>query len=135
MKNNQANKVYLNQGGTQGGTEGQFNDSGQNLGTSDSYGVDLGDMDGDGDLDAFVLNENQTNTLYINQGGAQSGTEGQFMDRGLNLGSAASRSISICDVDGDGDLDAFVANRGEANKVWLNPEAYSSGDVITAILS
>ena len=35
---------------------GNFTDSGQSLGTSESVGVELGDVDGDGDLDAFVGN-------------------------------------------------------------------------------
>tara|TARA_Y100000031_G_scaffold121885_1_gene136532 strand:+ start:7 stop:525 length:519 start_codon:yes stop_codon:yes gene_type:complete len=35
------------------------------------------------------------------------------------LGSSDSLDVSQGDVDGDGDLDAFVANFG-ANKVWLN---------------
>ncbi len=38
------------------------------------------------------------------------------------LGSDASGGTSLGDVDGDGDLDAFVANNGQANRVWLNKD-------------
>ena len=31
-----------------------------------------------------------------------------------------SKSVSLVDVDGDGDLDAWVDNEGQANRVWLN---------------
>ena len=34
-----------------------FTDSGQSLGSSKSFGVELGDVDNDGDLEAFVTNE------------------------------------------------------------------------------
>ena len=36
-----------------------FVDSGQRLGSSNSYDVDFGDLDGDGDLDAFIVNSNE----------------------------------------------------------------------------
>ena len=28
--------------------------------------------------------------------------------------------MTLGDVDGDGDLDAFVANNGQSNRVWFN---------------
>ena len=43
-------EVWLNDG------TGQFGDSGQQLGNEAGTGVLLGDLDGDSDLDAFVLN-------------------------------------------------------------------------------
>ncbi|MCP4538116.1 MAG: hypothetical protein GY832_13325 [Chloroflexi bacterium] len=44
---------------------------------------------------------------------------GFFIDSGQLLGSTTSRSVSLTDVDGDGDRDAIIANNG-TNKVWLN---------------
>ncbi len=116
----EANRVWINQGGAQGGTPGTFTDSGQTLGNQTSYAVSLGDLDGDGDLDAFVANYGEANRVWLNQGGAQGGTPGTFNDSGQTLGAASSVDVSLGDVDGDGTLDAFVANSSQPNQVWLN---------------
>ncbi|MFC2071784.1 FG-GAP-like repeat-containing protein [Chloroflexota bacterium] len=92
-----------------------FEYSGQSLGSSDSYDVSLGDVDCDGDLDAFVTNySGQPNRVWLNDG------SGNFTDSGQSLGSSYSHGVSLGDVDGDGDLDAFVNNYLQANRVWLN---------------
>ena len=94
----------------------QFTDSGQPFGISFSRGVELGDVDGDGDLDAFVANfSGQPNLVWLNNG------SGTFTNSGQSLGSSRSEGVELGDVDGDGDLDAFVANsNNQANRVWLN---------------
>jgi hypothetical protein len=97
-----------------GGGNGILIDSGQRLGNSASNGVRLGDLDGDGDLDAFIANYDQANKVWLNNGA------GTFSDTGQNLGSASSQGLALGDVDSDGDLDAFVANYGLPDKVWLN---------------
>jgi hypothetical protein len=91
------------------------------LGGSASTAVALGDVDGDGDLDALVTNNwDQADKVWLNDG------TGTFNDSGQSLGSADSMGVALGDVDGDGDLDAFVAtmdydhSSGEANKVWRN---------------
>ncbi len=106
----QPNKIWLNDG------TGHFSDSGQNLGASQSYRVDLGDVDNDGDLDAFVGNANaQSNKVWLNDGA------GTFTDSGQNLGHSHTLGVKLGDLDGDGDLDAFEAvNFNAPNKVWLN---------------
>ena len=116
---NQPNEVWLNDG------TGNFTDSGQSLGASGSYDVLLGDVDDDGDLDAFVANAwDQPNKVWINDG------NGTFTDSGQSLGSSQSWDVSLGDVDGDGDLDAFVANAwGQANKVWINEGRSDVGDI------
>ncbi len=91
-----------------------FVDSGQSLGSLNSTAVVLGDVDEDGDLDAFVSNST-ANELWLNDG------TGTFSDSGQTLGSSSSYDVALGDVDKDGDLDVFVANySGQANKIWLN---------------
>ncbi|MGA1780818.1 MAG: HYR domain-containing protein, partial [Planctomycetota bacterium] len=80
-----------------------------------SYGVSFADIDGDGDLDAFVANiGTQPNRVYLNDG------SGSFVDSGQTLGSSYSLSAAFADLDGDGDEDVFVANYTQPNRVWLN---------------
>jgi hypothetical protein len=118
--NNQANRVWINQGGDQGGVAGNYIDSGQALGSYRSLGVSLGDLDGDGDLDAWVANGNQPNRMWVNQGGDQGGAAGTFTDNDQTFGNSDSFGVALGDLDGDGDLDAWVANYSQANRVYLN---------------
>ena len=111
------NTVWLNDG------SGHFADSGQRLGypvfnSDDSRAVDLGDVDGDGDLDAFIGN-NGANEIWLNDGGAQGGTQGDFTYSGQALGDASTQVVFLEDLDGDGDCDAFAGN-STAAEIWLN---------------
>lgn len=94
---------------------GLFTDSGQALGSSDSHDVSLGDLDGDGDLDAFVINRTQPSKIWMNDGNAN------FTDSGQSISITESISLSLGDLDGDGDLDAFIANyNNQPNNIWIN---------------
>ncbi len=106
------NLVWLNDGA------GNFSNTGQSLGTSNSEGIGFGDFDGDGDLDAYVANNGPPDRVYTNDG------SGIFTDSNQMLGGfAASVAVEIADIDGDGDLDAAVGNgqdQGPGSSIWFN---------------
>ncbi len=100
---------------------GSLSDSGLTLGNYSSAEVALGDVDGDGDLDAFVASDSEANQVWLNDG------SGSFSLSGNSLGGSYSQDVSLGDLDGDGDLDSFVANNAP-NRVWLNaPNSDSDG--------
>ena len=78
-----------------------------------STGAAFGDLDGDGDLDLFVTSCGGPNALFINDG------SGRFTNRtkaaGVEALKIGSTSVAMGDVDGDGDLDIYVANYGETS--------------------
>lgn len=114
----EANKVWLNNG------SGVFGDSGQEIGEKYSVHVALGDLDSDGDLDAFVTNgsygSGQPNEVWLNDG------SGVFSDSGQELGDIFSVRVRLGDLDGDDDLDAYIVNahgmgsEDGNNEVWVN---------------
>lgn len=94
-----------------------FEDSGQALGNESSTDVRLGDVDRDGDLDAFVVNGtnfSEADKVWLNDG------YGKFSDSGQSLGNSPSNGVSLGDLDGDGDLDAFEVGPNRPHAVWLN---------------
>lgn len=76
------------------------------------------DYDGDGDLDLFVAFRDGPNALYGNGG------DGTFEDVAADAGVADDgRSVGAAwfDMDGDGDVDLFVANQeGDEDAVYRN---------------
>jgi Tol biopolymer transport system component/acetyltransferase-like isoleucine patch superfamily enzyme len=100
----------------------EFTDSGQELGSSSSWAVALGDLDGDGDPDAFVANNSQPNRVWLNDGA------GIFSLKDPPMGNYYSQDVALGDLDGDGDLDAFVANLSQPNRVYWNDGAGSFVD-------
>ncbi|MCZ6596126.1 MAG: VCBS repeat-containing protein, partial [Planctomycetota bacterium] len=107
---------------------------------SSTENVDFGDVDLDGDWDVALAAVgdagNDQNRLWINQGGAQGGTLGQFTDE-----TAAqfpvflddSRDIEFADIDGDADLDLYTSNTSQlalqGNRWWINQGGKQGGTV------
>lgn len=110
-------EIWFNQGGSPGGVAGYFLE-GPSLGVLDSRAVALGDLDGDSDQDAFVVTNYGGIEVWRNNGNRTFSLIAQDLG-GADI--AGSRDVALGDLDGDGDLDAFVANEGmEADKVWKN---------------
>jgi len=72
-------------------------------------GASIIDIDNDGDLDIYVANYGQENSLYINSG--KEGGTVKFVERAKESGLDtidASLMPSFCDYDKDGDLDLYL---------------------------
>lgn len=86
----------------------------------------LRDLDGDGDLDVIVVNLDQDNAIYWNDGTGEfvRETTGPLVSDGGN-----SRGVATGDIDGDGDLDVFIANSSEqVNFLYENLGPAAPGD-------
>ncbi len=85
--------------------------------TDRTNAVISGDIDNDGDLDLFIVNEHSTNRLYLNNGaGIFTEKTGESGLKSINGGMACS----FGDIDNDGDLDLYVANWSRANTMYKN---------------
>ena len=123
---NTANKLYRNNG------DGTFTDVTTAAGVGDtgnSISSVWGDYDDDGDLDLNVGNYGQANKLYRNNG------DGTFTDVTSAAGvgdTGISWALSWGDYDKDGRLDLYVANGGQANKLYRNNRDGTFTDVASA---
>jgi hypothetical protein len=74
-----------------------------------SYGVALGDLDGDGDLDAVIANDaGAPSVAYQNDG------RGNFTAIGtVGGGQQQRRAVALGDLDRDGDLDVVLVGLGQ----------------------
>ena len=90
--------------------------------------IALGDLDGDGDLDAFLVNRDNQHVggnqealdeIWLNDG------QGHFIKSSQFFEMEDSVVVKLNDIDQDGDIDAVVAHgndhvKGQAHVIWLN---------------
>jgi enediyne biosynthesis protein E4 len=107
------NTLYHNNG------NGTFSEIGQSAGVADSRdseGAAWADYDADGDMDLYVVNRDQNNALYKNDG------SGSFTEVACDASidnTDIGRTASWIDFDLDGDLDLYVVNVG-GNALYRN---------------
>lgn len=110
------NILYRNNG------KGIFEDATEEaglVGENYSLGAVFGDLDNDGYLDLYVVNNGEPNILYRNNG------DGTFEDitadagvGNINLGTTAT----LLDINNDGYLDIYVANSGFSDEEAGEPD-------------
>jgi hypothetical protein len=115
----QTNRLYLNNG-----TADPFGDlqTGIEIGTDTdkTLSVQLGDLDGDGDLDLVTGNDTDVNRMYLNNG---SDTLFSHITSGTVLGTQGATntlSITLGDFNADGKPDIVAGNSGNINRLYLN---------------
>lgn len=110
-----SNLLYINTDG-----QGSFKDATTASGIAPgktSRGAVFADVNGDGHLDLYVTDSTNPNTLYLGDG------QGHFKDSSAEAGvddRGFGQSACFADVDGDEDLDLFVANFGQSNALYIN---------------
>jgi len=108
-----ANELYANNG------DGSFTELGSTAGVADvrdSRKAVWIDYDNDGDIDLYVVNHEQDNAMYRNNGnGTFTDISGQVLLNDTEIG----RSAAWGDYNNDGLVDLFLANIG-ANKLYEN---------------
>lgn len=124
------NALYLNTGVL------KFREAGAERGVAladrASTGAVLADVDGDGDLDLIVTAMGGLNSLLLNDG------RGAFTDgtgrSGFVPEARGSTTPALADVDGDGDLDLYVANyRARTMLDSLSPQERAFDQVVRKV--
>jgi hypothetical protein len=121
----QVNRLFRNNGA------GVFTEVGEAAGVADpgaGTGTALGDIDNDGDLDLFLVNEaGEQDRLFLNNG------SGAFtkVDTVAGIVDAESgRGAALGDFDNDGDLDLYVAVSAGNDRLYRN-EIGTSNNYLT----
>jgi sugar lactone lactonase YvrE len=125
LANSGPNRMFRNDGGT-------FTDVTRETGLDElglggpSFGAAWGDFNNDGYLDLYVPYFRGLNRLYINRdgaGGQRGFLPGESWARQYGVTdstSSRSRGAVWADFDNDGDLDLYVANSGQPNRLFRN---------------
>lgn|GEM_PF-1233151 len=93
-------------------------------------GFGAGDLDGDGHIDLLFTDSRGPMHLFLGDGAL--GFESVIpTHRGLPAGGVWRHSISLVDVEGDGDLDVYLLNRFD-NELFLNDGAGMFSDATEA---
>jgi hypothetical protein len=113
---------------------GQFSDASALVpsGSTNTYEAEVGDLDGDEDLDVFFVSLSGLQEGVARNELAPSGTLG-FGALAPLPGTVDDNEIVLLDHDVDGDLDAFVGSLGSGEALWRNAGGLSFANASASI--
>lgn len=76
--------------------------------------IELGDIDGDGDIDAIVSARDANDLLLMRNDGFQANWITDTIEQNAN----APLGLDLADIDGDNDLDVVLCSSGDAKVFW-----------------
>ena len=119
------NTLYINNG------DGSYTENGEAFGLNigaQSWSVDAGDVDNDGDIDIIIANHDRPHDLMINDG------NGHFDRKTLvpdGYSSFAYQSF-FCDFDNNGWLDIFITDPSATFILFNDEMSFSRRDIINS---
>lgn len=117
------NTLYINNG------DGTYTESAEAFGLNtgaQSWSVDAGDVDNDGDIDIFIANHDRAHDLMINDG------NGHFDRKTLVSGGYTSFAYQsfFCDFDNNGWLDIFVTDPSFTYILYNDEMSFTKRDLL-----
>ncbi|HEX6130210.1 MAG TPA: VCBS repeat-containing protein, partial [Actinomycetota bacterium] len=118
--NGSPTRLFLNRGSSGGSWQG-FDEAGATtIATAATRAVALADLTGDQKLDLIVGNNGANSIAYRNKGISSGTWQGFDLVATTVIGSGATTSLGVGDLDGDGRADVVLGNDGGDTTVHLN---------------
>ncbi len=92
--------------------------------SSNCYEAEMGDLDGDNDLDGFFLSFSNFGEGSIRNEQVPSGSL-SYTGQGSLPGFVDDNEVALFDYDMDGDYDVFVGSLGNTEAIWRNDGSFS----------